>query len=79
MKHQGWHWMPFGFVVSGPNCFKLVSDLTEAEIAIKAAYEGTPYDSDDYTATAVYTRAYQGAITDMKPDAWTLENQHDQT
>ena len=78
MKHQGWHWMAFGYVISGPNIFKLVSK-DEIEPTIENAYKGTSYDSDDYTATAVYTRAYRGEIADLKPDPWTLENQHDET
>lgn len=69
---QGWHWIPWGFAISGPEFDAHASSLSEAENEIHDAIIGTEYDRDDYTITPLYTRAYTGDFRDITPDPWSL-------
>lgn len=74
---MSYKFVPFGFVIGGPHDIAFVSELDEVEAAIEKMMERDnedhpsdfPFDSDDYTSTAVYALGWHGSIEAMKPFA----------
>ena len=58
--------MSFGYIVSGPRTSRWVPDAAQVEAVIEGLSESEGYDTDDYTATEVFAKSWQGQPLEHK-------------